>query len=140
MDGKVFTELHNKDSTGALINAEAVAKFKEFGYYALYEYIHTIKLNSRSNPIAPLYKSDMTLLFLNTNACNNKNLELMKETDDVGGQLKWLEEELLKVEKDTAHNAVWIFGNMNPGSKYCNAQWAKRYQTLIERFQHIVRL
>ena len=115
-------------------NAEAVESFKKYGYYALYEYIHTIRLNSRSDPIAPLYKGDMTLLFLNTNACNNKNLELMKETADVGDQLKWLEEELIKVEVHSTINAVWIFGNMNPGSKFCNAQWAKRYHTLIERF------
>jgi len=28
---------------------------------------------------------------------------------------------------------------MNPGSKYCNDKWARRYNTLIERYQHIIR-
>jgi hypothetical protein len=46
----------------------------------------------------------------------------MVEMGDVGGQLEWLEEELKKVED--ANNVVygvWIIGNLNPGSKYCNA-------------------
>ena len=101
-------------------NPGAVGQFNKHGYYALYEFIHTIKINSKFEPVAPLYKRDMTLLFLNTNVCNNKNLELMKQKGDVADQLKWLEEELLKVEKSSVMNGVWIFGNMNPGSKYCN--------------------
>lgn len=49
-----LTELHYKNKeNGELRNPGAVEKFKEYGYYALYEYIHTLKINSRFEPVAP---------------------------------------------------------------------------------------
>jgi hypothetical protein len=35
---------------------------------------------------------------------------------------------------------VFIIGNLSPGSKRCNKQWAQRYNMLIERYQDVVRL
>jgi hypothetical protein len=29
---------------------------------------------------------------------------------------------------------------LNPGSKYCNAKWSRRYNVLIERYQQVVRM
>lgn len=62
----------------------------------------------------------------------------MKETSDPGGQLAWLETELTKIE--TEKRVVWITGNVAPTSKYCNSNWSKRYNVLVERFQDIIRM
>ena len=65
----------------------------------------------------------------------------MKEMGDVGGQLAWLEVELKKVEEnDNVVYGVWIIGNLNPGSRFCNVHWARRYNTLVERYQSIIRM
>ncbi len=62
----------------------------------------------------------------------------MREKSDPGGQLAYLEAQL----NYTAQNkqTTWIIGNMNPGSKFCNAKWSRRYNILIEKYQHVVRM
>jgi hypothetical protein len=65
----------------------------------------------------------------------------MKESDDAGEMLAWLEAQLQAIEAlGNAAKAAWIIGNVNPGSKYCNSKWARRYNILIERYQKLVRM
>lgn len=87
----------------------------------------------------PNYKPDLTVFFLNTNACFTRNVGLVKEENDVAGMLKFLEIELQKLEQQTNQSA-WIIGNINPGSKSCNTKWARRYNIIIERHQRIVKM
>jgi len=119
---------------------EVNTQFKKYGYYKMTDIIYNILIDSSNPPkgTMPNYNSDLVVLFLNTNACNNRNIGLMKEKADVGGQLHYIETELLNIE---ANNKVaWIVGNINPGSKNCNSKWAGRYNTLVERFQKIIRM
>jgi hypothetical protein len=37
-------------------------------------------------------RTDLQVIFINTNACNNQNLGLMREKSDPGGQLAFLEQ------------------------------------------------
>jgi len=46
----------------------------------------------------------------------------------------------LQAAEDEGDIKVWIIGHMNPGSKYCNTKWSRRYKILIERYQKIVRM
>lgn len=43
---------------------------------------------------SPVFSSFVKMIFLNTNACYNRNIALMKEEADVAGQLKYLEDTL----------------------------------------------
>ena len=61
----------------------------------------------------------------------------MIEKDDPGAQLTYLVTQLTATENAGTKKA-WIIGNLAPGSKHCNYRWAKRYNTIIERFQGIV--
>lgn len=61
----------------------------------------------------------------------------MREKNDPGNQLEWLIAKLLAIETDK--QKAWIIGNVNPGSKYCNSRWSRRYNSIINRFQAVVR-
>ena len=86
----------------------------------------------------PNYNSDLTVFFLNSNTCFNRNVGLTKEMNDAAKMLEYLEVELKKLEQTSKY--AWMVGNVNPGSKYCNSKWARRYNVLIERYQKIVRM
>jgi len=62
----------------------------------------------------------------------------MLEKSDAGAQLAYLNETLYDVELN--NKKAWIIGNINPGSKYCNTKWARRYNSIIERYQGSVRM
>lgn len=115
-------------------------KFKEYGYYSMSDLIYNIQIDSSTPPLAqsPFLNSDVVVLFINTNACHNRNIALMSEAQDPGGMLNFLETELTTVE--TNNKVAWIIGNVNPGSRYCNTKWSRRYNILIERFQKVVRM
>lgn len=79
----------------------------------------------------------LNVIFLNTNVCHNKNIALMKETDDPGGLLAYLNTQLAATEA-AGDKSAWIIGNLAPGNKHCNTRWAQRYNTIIERYQKVV--
>lgn len=87
---------------------------------------------SPQKAITAFPKNDLNVISLNTNACHNRNFALMRERDDPGGQLAWLITTLAGFERD--NEKAWIIGNVNPGSKYCNSRWARRYNSIINRF------
>lgn len=68
-------------------------KFKEYGYYSVDEkFIHSNVRDATYTDQAATAKtkSNLNVIFLNTNVCHNKNLALMREKDDPGGQLNYL--------------------------------------------------
>ena len=68
-------------------DATARAKFLEYGYYSMSNIVYQIQLDSSSPPKALLanYKNDLEVIFLNTNACYNRNFGNMLEMSDSGG-------------------------------------------------------
>lgn len=115
-------------------------QFLKYGYYKMTDIIYNILIDSSNPPkgTMPNYNSDLVVLFLNTNACYNRNIGLMKAAADAGDQLQYMETELKAIE---ANNKVaWIIGNISPGSKNCNTKWARRYNILVERFQKVIRM
>jgi len=133
------TETKNLYSSIADNNA-ARTKFKEYGYYKVDAFIYNILIDDSSPPkaVSPNYNTDLVVLFLNTNACYNRNVALTKEAADVGNMLTYLDAELTAVKAQ--NKAAWIVGNVNPGSKFCNARWARRYNVLVEKHQEVVRM
>ena len=65
------------------------------------------------------------------------NSALSATIADSGGQIEWLERELSEAEK--LGQPVWLIGHVPPSYRDCNPKWALRYNTLVERYQHIVR-
>ena len=64
----------------------ARTKFKEYGFYSKSDIIYQVE-NDGQRPAkaqTPFFKSDLRVIFLNTNACNNRNVALMEELDDPG--------------------------------------------------------
>lgn len=70
-----------------------ISKFNEYGYYTVDgNFIHSNRRSSSyTNQAAEAKtKSNLMVIFLNTNVCHNKNLALMREKDDPGGMLNYL--------------------------------------------------
>jgi len=78
------------------------------------------------------------VLFINTNACYNRNVGLTKEKSDVGLQLAYLDTELAAAK--AANKGAWIIGNVNPGSSFCNSRWSRRYNILVEKYNTVIRM
>lgn len=72
---------------------------------------------------------------MNNNACYNFNTWLIKNRNDPGQQLSWLENELSQLESKggfaiiIAHIPIYA----------CLSEYGRRYTALMERYQHIVR-
>lgn len=66
------------------------------------------------------------------------NLGIMNETSDPSGMLAWLENELSMAENE--ERVILIAGHIAPGAYSCTPQWAHRYNALVERYQHIIRM
>lgn len=67
-------------------DADARNKFKEYGFYTKTDFIYNIETDGSKPAKAktPNYKNDLHVIFLNTNACNNRNVGLMRELTDPG--------------------------------------------------------
>lgn len=68
-------------------DVDARTKFKEYGFYSKLDFIYKVDTDG-SRPAksqTPFFKTDLRVIFLNTNACNNRNLALMEEVTDPGG-------------------------------------------------------
>ena len=75
-------------------NVQARGEFVKYGYYSVSnQFIYNILIDDSSPPkqMMPNYNSDLSVIFINTNACYNRNVALMKETSDVANQLNYLE-------------------------------------------------
>ena len=57
------------------------------------DFIYNILIDDSNPPkaVTPNYNSDLVVLFINTNACYNRNVGLTKEAADIGGMFAWME-------------------------------------------------
>ena len=76
------------------------------------------------------------VLALNTNACYNLNFYLIANATDPAGELNWLEKQLAQLEKE--NKFAIIIGHIPPG-RTCIHSWAARFNSLVERYQHVIR-
>lgn len=141
LDSKINIDTKDASFTSISGNVRARAEFLQYGYYKVAnQFVYNILIDESSPPkqVMPNYNSDLTVFFLNTNACYNRNVALMKEENDVANQLSYLETQLKTLEQTSKY--AWIVGHINPGSKHCNPKWARRYNVLVERFQKTIRM
>lgn len=109
------------------LSEEALEQFRVNGFYS--EQFHTTDGKVWDN---------VRVIAVNTEACYNMNFFLMSNRNDPGGILAWLEEELYKME---ANGQVGILiGHHPPGGDSTLSGWSKRFQALMDRYQHVIRL
>ncbi len=118
------------NKTIAYLNATTLREFTQYGSYSIVNLTRT-NINTKT-------LGKVMLLSINTQACYSYNLALMLERNDTGGLLQWIEAKLSWAESKGL--LVFIMGHVPPGNTQCNRQWEERYNALIERYQHIVRL
>ena len=68
-------------------------------------------------------------------AGNPQNWFLLENPTDPGDQLKWIESQLRKAEKEGYF--VWIIGHVHPKSTLND--WIMRYNALVDRYSYVIR-
>lgn len=77
-DGIAYVSSIAEDIDGARTD------FNKYGYYTKSDFIYKVNIDSSNLAESPNYESDLEVIFLNTNACNNRNWGLMEEMLDPG--------------------------------------------------------
>jgi len=103
---------------------EGIDDFKNFGYY-------NIPMQGKNEDW-----TGYRVIALNTAVCNTQNWYLSTQNNDPTNHLKWLEEQLVEIEKND--EKAYILGHVIPGSGSCSTEWSIRYRALMERYQHLV--
>ncbi len=74
---------------------------------------------------------------LNTQVCDLTNFYQISNPSDPDDQLAWLVAQLLASEQ--AGQAVMLAGHIPPTHYWCNQQWSKRYNLIVQRFAKTLR-
>lgn len=106
---------------------EAVRSFEAYGYY--------------SSPLmlkdgTPVGDGKSKVISINSNFCYIWNFDQMMQYQDPGGMLLWLEQELGELERKGG--GAIILSHI-PNLQECNREFGRRWHTLIDRYQHVVR-
>jgi sphingomyelin phosphodiesterase len=104
------------ENWGYWLDAEAIASLKQRGTYAM--------LHPGTN---------LRMVALNTQACNDQNFYLWVNSTDPGGQVQWLWETLLAAEKNG--EVVYMFGHYYLADDGCLKYWSFHLNALIDRFE-----
>ena len=102
------------------LNSQAESTIKAFGGYSV--------LHGNTN---------LRIIALNTQACNNLNFWFLQNVTDPGNQVEWLQGQLAAAE--SAGEQVYIIGHIPIGDSDCLSQWGYRYKALMDRYQFTVR-
>jgi sphingomyelin phosphodiesterase len=106
------------------LEPETMVLFRKWGYYS-----QTLKLKDGT------VFGNTKIIGLNTQVCNNMNWFLLENRFDPAEHIKWLENELLELEKI---NGQAIIISHIAGDD-CIHSWGHRLRGLFERFQHVIR-
>jgi len=82
------------------------------------------------------FTNKVRVIALNTEPCYYFNFFLMAEHQDPAKELVWLENLLQDMEKKGEIGI--LIGHVPPGSD-CINNWAYRINSLLERYQHVIR-
>ena len=102
------------------LNSQAEKSIQEFGGYSI---VHP--------------GTNLRIIALNTQACNNLNFWFIWNVTDPGKQIEWLQSQLSSAE--SSGELVYIIGHIPIGDSDCLSQWGYRYKVLMDRYQYIVR-
>jgi len=80
--------------------------------------------------------SNLRIIALNTQACNDQNFFLWVNSTDPGGQVVWLYETLLKAEQNG--ELVYMFGHYYLADDGCLKYWSYHINALIDRFENTI--
>jgi len=80
---------------------------------------------------------NLRVLALNTEVCDERDFNVLRNPTDPLGQLAWVEELLRGAEKNNEN--IYITGHIPPALVGCYPDWAGRYNALIERFSGVVK-
>ncbi|KAK3858597.1 hypothetical protein Pcinc_035220, partial [Petrolisthes cinctipes] len=84
-----------------------------------------------------LIKPGFRLISFNTMFGYSANVWLVENSQDPGGELAWLEEELYRAEG--AGELVHLLGHVPPGTAASERTWSKEFSRIIERYENTVR-
>mmetsp|Transcript_9201 Transcript_9201/g.9161 ORF Transcript_9201/g.9161 Transcript_9201/m.9161 type:complete len:420 (+) Transcript_9201:430-1689(+) len=104
---------------GSWLDAQAIATLKSKWTYSM---VHP--------------GTNLKLIALNTQACNNGNFYLFVNVTDPLGQIEWLENELSQAEK--SGQVVYFYAHIPIASGDCLYAWAAHVNTLIDRYSNII--
>lgn len=76
------------------LDAAAFNKSNQHGYYAMDYVLRSPVYNATSLAYDYTNMTDLMLIAINTQSCYTLNFELMRERNDSGAQMKWLEGKL----------------------------------------------
>lgn len=107
------------DNWGWWLDKEAVESLKTRGTYAM--------LHPGTN---------LRMVALNTQACNDQNFYLWVNNTDQGGQIAWLYQVLQQAEKNG--EVVYMFGHYYLADDGCIKYWSYHINALIDRFENTV--
>jgi len=102
------------------IGHEAAKEFSRFGYYQVFNKDFEVRV-----------------IALNTEACNDENWFLFKNSTDPGDMLQWLQGVLAMAERND--EPVWIVGHIPPGDGDCLDDWSTRYRAVVDRYSYNIR-
>lgn len=80
--------------------------------------------------------TNLKIVTVNTQACNNDNFFLLANVTDPAGHIGWLWNELDQAEK--ANQIVYLFGHIPMSSGDCLDTWAAHVNTLTSRYAHLI--
>jgi len=116
------------DAWDPMITDPATNKlFKDWGYYSMdFEDFTGKKMSAVPAKV----------FSLNNNICYQFNWETMSVFEDPGNMLSWLEKELTALEE--VGGAAIMLSHV-PNLDECNRQYGRRYHSIMDRFQHVIR-
>lgn len=80
--------------------------------------------------------TNLRLVALNTQACNDQNFYLWVNSTDPGGQVQWLYKTLLAAEKNG--ELVYLYGHYYLADDGCLKYWSYHINALIDRFENTI--
>ncbi|KAI1286852.1 Sphingomyelin phosphodiesterase [Halotydeus destructor] len=86
------------------------------------------------------YKVDLwdkvVLVVVNSNFCARLNVWTYYDSVDPGGQLYWMNEQLLLAEQRSSR--VWLAMHIAPDRVECTDAWLYNYMRIVERYEHVI--
>ena len=107
------------ENWGWWLDAGAIDQLKTLGVYSM--------LHAGTN---------LRMIALNTQACNDQNFYLWVNSTDPGGQVVWLWQQLAAAEKNG--EVVYMYGHYYLADDGCLKYWSYHINALIDRYEKII--
>ena len=105
-----------------------------WGYWLDQNVINSLKQRGTYTMLHP--GTNLRMIALNTQACNDQNFYLWVNSTDPGGQVQWLWEQLSAAEKNG--EVVYMYGHYYLADDGCLKYWSYHINALIDRFENTI--